>query len=47
MKHTNIHVLRGGSWSHYDSYFVRVAYRNDLDPDYRYYGYGFRLTLKL
>ncbi|MEI7870022.1 MAG: formylglycine-generating enzyme family protein [Candidatus Methylumidiphilus sp.] len=37
-------VLRGGSWYDFGRN-VRSAYRHRLEPDYGYYGFGFRLAL--
>ena len=37
-------VLRGGSWLSYARY-LRVSYRYDNYPSYRYYNYGFRVVL--
>ena len=37
-------VLRGGGWSNYADR-CRVAFRHDLNPDYRSYVFGFRLAL--
>jgi formylglycine-generating enzyme required for sulfatase activity len=36
-------VLRGGSWSS-DAENCRVSNRHYFSPDFRYYGYGFRLV---
>ena len=36
-------VVRGGSWNNLHNY-ARAAYRNDLDPSYRYYDLGLRLV---
>ncbi len=36
-------VLRGGSW-YGDAYFLRCAYRSNLNPYYYYYSIGFRLA---
>ena len=36
-------VYRGGSWR-YDAWFVRVAFRFNLFPGFRYYSLGFRLV---
>ncbi|MBK6933365.1 MAG: formylglycine-generating enzyme family protein [Saprospirales bacterium] len=40
----SVRVLRGGSWFDVDPRLCRVAYRDYLDPAYRYYFIGFRLA---
>ncbi len=39
-------VLRGGSWSNVPQ-LLRSAFRNNVRPDNRYYGFGFRLARTL
>ena len=36
-------VLRGGSWD-FNPGYCRSAYRDDINPAYRYYDYGFRVV---
>jgi formylglycine-generating enzyme required for sulfatase activity len=41
---TGRRVFRGGCWGDFAG-TCTVAYRNDLNPEYRNYGYGFRVAL--
>jgi formylglycine-generating enzyme required for sulfatase activity len=38
-------VLRGGSWNYNFYGFVRSAYRNDVNPNFRNFNFGFRVAL--
>jgi formylglycine-generating enzyme required for sulfatase activity len=40
----SLRVFRGGSWN-YEAAICRSAYRNRINPSYRYNGFGFRLAL--
>ena len=42
-----VRVLRGGGWSDYNAYNLRVARRCHVTPDFRYTSYGFRCALSV